>query len=140
MHRLGCLVVIGVLTAAVSMVGAGPAGAAVGGNNDTANLCQKGGWKTLVSQTGRTFVNQGDCVNDGAQGRGVQPAPIEPRTVCLNLPNGQYTAANQVLQFECTWDTPPDTSPELEQLCGQGEGDWNLQVSDGGADAKCFFR
>ena len=51
MHRLGCVVVIGALAVAVSVVGAGPAVAAKGGNNDTAKLCQKGGWKALVPQT-----------------------------------------------------------------------------------------
>ena len=65
MHRLRCLVVIGALAAAVSLVGAGPAFAAKGGNNDTAKACQHGGWKTL----GGAFANQGDCVNDGAQAK-----------------------------------------------------------------------
>ena len=71
MHRLRCLLVIGVLAVAVSVVGAGPAFAAKGGNNDTAKVCQKGGWQQLFSDTGETFVNQGDCVNDGARGRSV---------------------------------------------------------------------
>ena len=56
---------------AVSTVAAGSAVAAKGGNNDTANLCQKGGWQSLFSATGDGFVTQGDCVNDGAQGREV---------------------------------------------------------------------
>jgi len=60
MHRLWCLVVIGALAVAVSVVGAGPAVAAKGGNA-TAQACKKGGW------TLGTFANQGDCVNDGAQ-------------------------------------------------------------------------
>ena len=67
MRRLKCLVVIGALTLAVSAVAAGPAAAAKGGNNDTAKVCQKGGWKSLVPDTDGTFANQGDCVNDGAQ-------------------------------------------------------------------------
>ena len=62
MHRMRCLVVIGVLAVVVSVVGAGSAFAAKGGNNDTANVCQHGGWQTLGA-----FVNQGACVNDGAQ-------------------------------------------------------------------------
>jgi hypothetical protein len=139
MHRLGCLAVIGALAVALGVVAAGPA-AAKGGNTATAKACQKGGWQTLVPDAGGTFANQGDCVNDGAQGLGVPPAPNDPQSVCLNLPNAQYTPANQEMQFECSWDTPPATSPELKQLCGQGEGDWNLQVNDGRADAVCFFR
>jgi hypothetical protein len=62
MHRLRCLVAIGALAVVVSVVGAGPAFAAKGGNNDTAKACQHGGWKALG-----TYANQGDCVNDGAQ-------------------------------------------------------------------------
>ena len=141
MHRVTGLLVVGALAVAVSVVAAGPAVAAKGGNNDTAKRCQQGGWKMLVSQTGARFKNQGDCVNDGAHGLGVQPAPNEdPQTVCLSLPNGQYTPADQDKQFECSWETPPETSPELEQLCGQGEGDWNLEVSGGIADGVCLNR
>jgi hypothetical protein len=75
MRRLKCLMVIGTLTVAVSAVAAGPAAAAKGGNNDTAKVCQKGGWQNLVPDRGGKFANQGDCVNDGAQGS----APSEPR-------------------------------------------------------------
>ncbi len=140
MGRVGGVLVAGVLAVAVAAVAAGPAVAAKGGNNDTAKQCQKGGWTSLFSQTGEPFKNQGDCVNDGAQGLGVQPPSNDPQTVCLSLPNGQYTTGNQDMEFECSWDAPPETSPELLQLCAQGEGDWNLQVSEGSADGKCFFR
>jgi hypothetical protein len=70
MGRFKCLVVIGALTVAAGMVATGSAAAAKGGNNDAAKQCQKGGWKTPVSQTGEPFKNQGDCVNDGAHGLG----------------------------------------------------------------------
>jgi hypothetical protein len=50
------LVVIGALTVAVIVVAAGSAAAAKGGNKDTAKQCQKGGWKTLASQTGEQRV------------------------------------------------------------------------------------
>ena len=69
MHRLRCLVVIGALAVAVSVVAAGPAAAAKGGNNDTAKACQHGGWTALVPDAGGRFANQGDCVNDGAQAK-----------------------------------------------------------------------
>ena len=77
MHRLRGLFVIGALAVVVGAVAAGPAAAAKGGNNDTAKLCQKGGWNTLVSHSGDSFANVGDCVNDGAHGLGVQPAPLD---------------------------------------------------------------
>ena len=59
MRRLKCSLVMGALTVAVSAVAAGPAAAAKGGNNDTAKQCQRGGWKTLVSQTGEPFKKPG---------------------------------------------------------------------------------
>ena len=46
------VVVIGALALMVGVVEAGPAAAAKRGNNDTANLCQQGGWQTLVTGTG----------------------------------------------------------------------------------------
>ena len=45
---------------------AGPASAA--SNAENAKLCQKGGWKTLVSATAESFKNQGACVSYAAQG------------------------------------------------------------------------
>jgi hypothetical protein len=66
MHRLRCLVVIGVLAVAVSVVGAGPAVAAKGGNSDNAHACQQGGSGGLVAaDTGLPFKNAGDCASPG---------------------------------------------------------------------------
>jgi hypothetical protein len=45
---------------------AGPASAA--SNAQNAKLCQKGGWKTLVSATADSFKNQGACVSYAAHG------------------------------------------------------------------------
>jgi len=54
MHRLRCLVVLGALAVAVSVVGAGPAFAAKGGNNDNAHACQQGGHESqFEAETGR---------------------------------------------------------------------------------------
>jgi hypothetical protein len=97
MRLLKCLMVIGALTVAVSAVAAGPAAAAAkGGNNDTAKQCQKGGWRTLASQTGEPFANQGDCVNDGAHGLGAVP-PSAGETACANLTRSSFTPS---------WTTP----------------------------------
>jgi hypothetical protein len=68
MHRLRCLVVIGVLVVAVSVVGAAPAVAAKGGNSANAKLCQKGGWQNLFQSDGSGFASEGDCVSYGAHG------------------------------------------------------------------------
>ena len=85
MHRPKGLAAIGALAAAVSAIAAGPAEAAHGGNNGTAKVCQRGGWTTLGSHTGAPFTNQGDCVNDGAQGLAAQPNPLDPQTACLSI-------------------------------------------------------
>ena len=60
MVRAKVMLLAAALAIAASVVAAGPAVAAKGGNA-TAQACQKGGW------TLGTFANQGDCVNDGAQ-------------------------------------------------------------------------
>ncbi len=60
MVRVKVMLSAAALAIAASVVAAGPAVAAKGGNA-TAQACQKGGW------TLGTFANQGDCVNDGAQ-------------------------------------------------------------------------
>jgi hypothetical protein len=69
MHRLGCVVVIAALAVAVSVVAAGPAAAAKGGNRDNAHACQQGGHENrFEAETGRPFKNAGDCASHGAQG------------------------------------------------------------------------
>src|SRR3954469_3678912 len=69
MHRFRCLVVIGALAVAASMVVAGPAVAAKGGNSDTAHVCQQGGHEHMFeAETGRPFKNAGDCVSHAAMG------------------------------------------------------------------------
>jgi hypothetical protein len=68
MHSLKCLVVIGALAVVVSVVVAGPAAGAKGGNNDNAHACQQGGFANRFDgETGRPFTNVGDCANNGAQ-------------------------------------------------------------------------
>jgi hypothetical protein len=70
MHRLRCVVVIGVLTVAASTVAAGPVVAAKGGNSDNAHACQQGGHENrFEAETGNPFKNAGDCASHGAKGR-----------------------------------------------------------------------
>ena len=69
MHRLKCLVIIGALAVAVSVVAPGPAVAAKGGNSDNAHACQQGGHENrFEAETGSPFKNAGDCASHGAQG------------------------------------------------------------------------
>jgi hypothetical protein len=90
MHRLRCWVVIGALAVAVSVVGAGPAFAAKGGNSDNAHACQQGGHQTLVAaeQPQVPFKNAGDCASHGAQGGD---------TSFLGLDNSGTYSCHQVL-------------------------------------------
>jgi hypothetical protein len=69
MHRLKCLLVIGALAVVVSVVAAGPAAGAKGGNSDNAHACQQGGHGNLFeAETGNPFSNPGDCASHGAKG------------------------------------------------------------------------
>jgi Ca2+-binding RTX toxin-like protein len=117
MHRLWCLVVIGALAVAVSVVGAGPAVAAKGGNNDAANVCQHGGWKAL-----RTFANQGDCINDGAQGSPVFGAA---GNAACDAVNGLFHLnTDPTSSWSCTYDpgAHPDGNGALAGACNADTG------------------
>jgi len=116
MHRLRGLVVIGALAVAVSMVGVDPAFAAKGGNNDTAKVCQHGGWKGLVSDAGGVFVNQGDCVNDGAQGSA--PFGTAGKAACTDPHgiNGSFDLDATNHSWSCGYDVPPNPNGDLPAL------------------------
>ena len=69
MERLKVLLVAAILAVAVSVVAAGPAAAARGGNSDNAHACQQGGHENrFEAETGRPFKNAGDCVSHAALG------------------------------------------------------------------------
>jgi len=116
MPRLRCLVVAAAVAVAVCVVAAGPAAAAKGGNNDTAKLCQKGAWKTLVPDTGDTFANQGDCVNDGAQGS--PPFGTAGKAACADI-GGIFQLRTGPLSWSCVYRSPPNPMqpPELQAAC-----------------------
>jgi hypothetical protein len=140
MRHLRYLVVIGALAGAMSVIATGPAVAAKGGNKGTAKQCQKGGWNTLVSQTGEPFANPGDCVNDGAKGLGAVP-PSAGATACANL-HGSFSSGGDGALWECTYPVPPN--PErpsaLEDACGTdsgGEGFVSFDPGDGEWSATC---
>jgi hypothetical protein len=143
MRRLWCLVVIGTLAVAVSVVGAGPAAAAKGGNNATAHACQHGGW-----QTPGTFANQGDCVNDGAQGRppvlGSAPAG---QGVCQQI--GGIFRTSRPPNWTCFYtpaaggsDPPNDANTlQLQAACGKDGGGLQASLDPPGPqwNAICFI-
>jgi hypothetical protein len=113
---------------AVSVVAAGPAAAAKGGNNDTAKACQHGGWKTHGPAAGGTFANQGDCVNDGAQGS-APPLGSAGQSACQQIGGSFSAVVNPLGQWTCIYmpsptGTPPDDSNTntLREACEQDGG------------------
>jgi hypothetical protein len=69
MGRMRGVLVAGAVAVAISVVAAGPAVAAKGGNSDTAHACQQGGHEHMFeAETGRPFKNPGDCVSHAAMG------------------------------------------------------------------------
>jgi hypothetical protein len=86
MERLKCLFVVGALAVVVSVVAAGPAAAAKGGNSDTARACQQGGHENrFEAETGNPFKNAGDCTSHGALGGAL---------VSLQLTTDQYSCGS----------------------------------------------
>jgi hypothetical protein len=103
---------------AVSVVEAGPAFAAKGGNNDTAKACQHGGWQTPPG----VFANQGDCVNDGAQSAQSAPFGTAWSAACGAIPGSVFKQKGES-SWSCRYvrggDQPPtDTNSEaLRTAC-----------------------
>jgi hypothetical protein len=131
------LVAICSLAIAVSAIVAGSAEAATGGNRNTAQTCQHGGWRALVSQSGARFTNQGDCVNDGAQGLAVGPPTAEQ--VCLSIPGSpQFTDLGEG-SWKCTFLSPPGPESTPSSFDPQCLGDLSFQVNGDVATIACDF-
>lgn len=62
------LAVLVASTVSALVVGVPAAAAANGGNSANAKLCQKGGWRDLVTSTGAGFASERDCVSYAAHG------------------------------------------------------------------------
>lgn len=56
------LAVLVALTVSALLVGVSAAAAASAGDVANVKLCQKGGWRDLVTSTGAGFASEGDCV------------------------------------------------------------------------------
>jgi hypothetical protein len=130
-ERFKRLLVAGAVVFALSVVAAGPAEAAKGGNNDTAKACQKGGWKTLGPVAGGTFVNQGDCVNDGAQGSPpLLGSPPAGQGACQGIGGTFHQSRPPTWTCEYTPNPPPDppgdpNSLALKTACATDGGGFN---------------
>jgi hypothetical protein len=135
MERLKCLFVVGALAVVVSVVEAGPAFAAKGGNNDAAKACQQGGWQTLVPNLGDRFANQGDCVNDGA--RGSPPFGTAAKVACEGI-GGRFTLAPT--SWTCEYDNV-DNPPALQTACTTDRGELHTSATGPGEfSARCTPR
>jgi hypothetical protein len=90
--------------------------------------------------TGEPFENQGDCVNDGAQGLGVQPGPADPQRACLSLPGRPtFTPGDDEGElWTCFYESPPGPAQptNLERVCAvQTGGVLTVNVFQGTATA-----
>jgi hypothetical protein len=54
---------------------------ALAGNSANAKRCQKNGWQTLVTSSGKSFSSEEECTSYAAQGGTLLPASQAP---CLN--------------------------------------------------------
>jgi sugar lactone lactonase YvrE len=116
------LVVIAALAVAVSVLGAGPALAAKGGNNDTAHACQHGGHERLFdAAAGNPFKNAGDCVNNGAKGLPVFGAN---GTAACDAINGSFSLDTDPTHWDCGYDPSahPDGAGALNGACNADTG------------------
>jgi len=117
MDRLKVLSVAAAVAVAMSVVAAGPAAAAKGGNSATAHACQKGGHEhRLDGTTHRPFKNAGDCVNNGAKGEDSEYLYIDntdygcppPSTAtCWGTLEGNGLSAGEQWQVFFPADGPP---------------------------------
>ena len=117
MKRLKVLSVAAAIAVAMSVVAAGPAAAAKGGNSEAAHACQKGGHEhRLDAATHRPFKNTGDCVNNGAKGEDDEYLFIDPSSygclppmtgLCWGTLEGQELSAGEQWNVYFPADGPP---------------------------------
>jgi hypothetical protein len=121
-HRLGGCAVTCAVSLAISVLAAGPAGAARGGNNDTQTCASAADGRRSFSHAGAPFRNQGDCVNDGAQGLALQPGPLDPQTACLSLAGRPSFRNGADGSWTCTYQAHPGPREPtvLEEQCSGG--------------------
>jgi hypothetical protein len=69
------------LLAGLLLAALAASGTAVAGNSTAAKKCQKNGWQTLVTSSGKSFSSEEECTSYAAQGGVLLPASQAP---CLN--------------------------------------------------------
>jgi len=150
MGRVRGVLVAGAVAVAVSVVAAGPAVAAKGGNSDNAHACQQGGHENrFEAETGNPFKNAGDCASHGAQGG--ESYSLQFLTTTYSCPNtgtcwGVVSGSNLIPRtlwavLELNTGLPvsqgnigqdgslPTTNANLR--CGRGDGQLQAQTPSG---------
>jgi hypothetical protein len=108
-------------------VQAGPGGTGESGNSAAALACQNDGWQNLVTSTGQSFTNQGECVAYAAGGGTLQPKLTlqgQWERTCVGG-GGRVDTSNPSVQW---WCIEPDlglsqaTYDALAQICLNADG------------------
>ena len=72
---------VAALFAFLALAALAAGGTALAGNSTNAKKCQKNGWQTLVTSSGKSFSSEEECTSYAAQGGTLLPASQAP---CLN--------------------------------------------------------
>ena len=121
MGRLGGVLVAGVLAVAVSAVAVGPAVAAKGGNNDTAEQCRRGAQLGLVHQRGPGPGRPAPSPRGSDRVRADRRLVlVQKRGVDMQIPGAPNPEMPQALQDACGTDMG---TVSFEPL-GEGSGEW----------------
>src|SRR3954453_8749572 len=124
----------GIVAVAVSVVAAGPAVAAKGGNNDNAHACQQGGGAGLLDENEFAFKNAGDCASHGAKGSAYTGLSIDmsaydcgegPHVTCYGTVNGSGMQPYQPVGVSLTFS---DGSSGQQNLPADGNGNLSYRL------------
>jgi hypothetical protein len=147
MGRVKRVLGAGIVAVAVSVVAAGPAVAAKGGNNDNAHACQQGGHQGLFeTETGNPFMNAGDCASHGAKGSAFTGLSIDmsaydcnegPHVTCYGTLTGSGLQPGSMVGVVFTFDQgggqqnpsadgSGNLSYPLDIVCDESEGANNV--------------
>src|SRR3954453_5707107 len=136
----------GIVAVAVSVVAAGPAVAAKGGNNDNAHACQQGGGAGLLDENEFAFKNAGDCASHGAKGSAYTGLSIDmsaydcnegPHVTCYGTLTGSGLQPGSMVGVVFTFDQgggqqnpsangSGNLSYPLDIVCDESEGANNV--------------
>jgi hypothetical protein len=88
----------------------------------------KGTWKTLVTDGGGTFADQGDCVNDGAQGNA--PFGAAGNAECNEI-GGEFQL-RAVNRWNCLYTSNSTNTAGMREACATDGGTFTTAQGPGG--------